>query len=333
MSFTKKRWLITGGCGFVGCNLIGALLKSRLAGSIRILDDLSVGKLGTAEKFAPVVMLHDSTPMIDNGCVEFVRASINESVGDWVKGAQVVVHLAANTGVQPSIEAPRLDLEKNVVGTVNILEAARNAGVSSFIFASSSAPLGRVQPPMHEDLPCRPMSPYGASKLAGEAYCSAYFWSYGLRTISLRFSNVYGPWSQDKGSIVASLVRRAYKGEPWIINGDGSQTRDFIYIDDLVEAVIASADFDRGGEVFQIGTGIETSVRELVDKLRHRLNRDFGIGPGVQFGPPLSGDLPRSFVSIAKARQLLGWAPKWCLDDGLIATLQWYHNYRDKIDI
>ena len=329
MGADAKRWFISGGCGFIGLNLIRVLRERGLAAGIRILDDLSAGRVATLENFVPVERPQDPRPMAD-GRVELVEASITGNVEPWVEGADVVVHLAANTGVQPSIRSPRMDLETNVFGTFNMLEAARRAGTHSFVFASSGAPTGNVRPPIHEDVPCRPLSPYGASKLAGEGYCSAYFWSYGLHTVSLRFSNVYGPWSTHKGSVVALLIRQAFAGEPWVLNGDGAQTRDFIFIDDLVDAVIAAAGFHGGGEIFQVATGRETSVRQLAELLAHRCEEDFGIVPQITFGPPLQGDMPQNFASIAKARRLLGWAPKWTIEDGIAATVRWFGQHRQQ---
>ncbi|HEV2336871.1 MAG TPA: NAD-dependent epimerase/dehydratase family protein [Stellaceae bacterium] len=329
MDASAKRWFITGGCGFIGVNLIRVLRQRGLAAGIRILDDLSAGRVETVGNFVPVEPLRDPRPIAD-GSVELVEASITGDVARWVEGADIIVHLAANTGVQPSIRAPRMDLETNVIGTFNMLEAARRTGTPRFVFASSGAPTGNVTPPIHEDVPCRPLSPYGASKLAGEGYCSAYFWAYGLRTVSLRFSNVYGPWSTHKGSVVALLIRQAFAGEPWILNGDGAQTRDFIFIDDLVEAIIATAGFDGGGEIFQVATGRETSVRQLAELLACQLEADFGIVPRVAFGPPLQGDMAQNFASIAKARRLLGWAPKWAIEDGIAATVRWFGQHRQQ---
>lgn len=330
MAASAKRWLITGGCGFIGVNLIRVLRERGLAAGIRILDDLSAGRVETVENFVPVERLRGPTPMED-GRVELVQASITGDVERWVEGADVIVHLAANTGVQPSIRSPRMDMETNVIGTFNMLEAARRAGISSFVFASSGAPTGKVTPPIHEDVPCRPLSPYGASKLAGEGYCSAYFWGYGLRTVSLRFSNVYGPWSTHKGSVVALFIRQAFAGEPWTLNGDGGQTRDFIFIDDLVDAIIAAAGFDGGGEIFQVATGRETSVRQLAELLAHQFQQDFGIVPQIRFGPPLQGDMAQNFASIAKAGRLLGWAPKWAIEDGIAATVRWFGQHRSEL--
>lgn len=155
----------------------------------------------------------------------------------------IIVHLAANTGVGPSVEDPRHDMEANVIGTFNMLEAARRNNVKRFIFASSGASVGECEPPIHEELAAHPVSPYGAGKLAGEGYCSAYFRTFGLETVSLRFGNVYGPGSSNKNSVITKFIKQALTGEICKIFGDGNQSRDFIYIDDLTNAIMKVANF------------------------------------------------------------------------------------------
>jgi UDP-glucose 4-epimerase len=308
-------------------NLIRILLERDLAVGIRVFDDLSVGHVEAIENFAAVELLTVPRP-IGGGPVEIVQTSITGDLARWIGDADVIVHLAANTSVQASIRSPRNDIGSNVLGTFNMLEAARLAGTPNFVFASSSALAGNAAPPMHEEMVCRPLSPYGASKLAGEGYCSAYFWSYGLRTVSLRFSNAYGPWSTHKGSVVARLIRQALDGERWTLNGDGTQSRDFIFVEDLVAAIIAASRYEGGGEVFQVATERETSVRELADLLRRQIEREFAISPELDFGPPLRGEIQKSFASIAKARELLGWTPAWEIEDGIAATVRWFKERR-----
>jgi UDP-glucose 4-epimerase len=241
------------------------------------------------------------------------------------KGCDVIVHFAANTGVGPSVKDPRSDCMANVLGTLNYLEAARINHVPRFIFASSGAPAGEVEPPIHEELPLHPVSPYGASKLAGEGYCSAYHKTFGIDTVILRFGNVYGPGSLHKSSVVAKFIRQALEGEVLEIYGDGTQTRDFIYIDDLIDAVMLSAaTLGIGGEAFQIATNKETTVgdmsEELVDILR---------GQGVSNitlvnGEKRLGDVARNFADTTKARSRLRWKPKITLTEGLLMTVQYF---------
>ena len=238
---------------------------------------------------------------------------------------EVVVHLAANTGVVPSIDDPRADCMANIVGTLNCLEAARHGTVSRFVFASSGAPLGVVEPPMHEEKAARPCSPYGASKLAGEGYCSAYWHSYGLETVALRFGNVYGPHSSHKSSVVARFIQQALAGEPLVINGDGGQTRDFIYVGDLVQAIRQAATTPGiGGHLFQVATARETTVLELASVLVEVL-RDHGVsGVNLRHGPGRIGDVRRNYSDTSKARHLLGWEARTTLREGLVHTVAWF---------
>ena len=235
----------------------------------------------------------------------------------------IIVHLAANTGVGPSVENPRADMETNVVGLFNMLEAARLSGAGKFIFASSGAPVGEIEPPIHEEVAPHPVSPYGASKLAGEGYCSAYFRTFRLSTIVLRFGNVYGPGSMRKGSIVAKFVKNALRGEVCEIYGDGNQTRDFIYISDLVEAIIKSSDCDCGGEIFQIATSQEHTVNEVALALRAIL-AEHGHSMAIKYGEARIGDVLRNYSDTSKARTMLGWQANYNLSKGLVETVAWF---------
>lgn len=326
------KWLITGGCGFVGVSLIKRLLEVHPDCAVRVVDSLIGGSREDLERVAPVRDIDgEILPMSAPG-VELIRADIRD--GDIAMqaaaGADVIVHLAANTGVQPSIQDPVLDMHCNVSGIVNYLEAARHNEVESFVFSSSSAPIGRTEPPITEEALCRPISPYGASKMAGEAYCSAYYGSFGLKTVALRFSNVYGPLSMRKGSVVALFIRQALAGEPWTLNGDGSQTRDFIHIDDIVSALLAAAYSPHGGEVYQISTQVETSVAEMAAMLSEIFEEEAGVTTTTRFGPPLNADVARSWADITKARNRLGWTPGRELREGLRETVQWFLEERDK---
>ncbi len=330
------KWCITGGCGFIGSNLVAKLVAN--GQTVRVLDDLSVGDRAVLQRISPVkeCAAGDTSTMIDRAdVVELAVGDIcNESdIARSVLGADIVVHLAANTGVAPSVEDPRRDCEANVLGTLNALEAARASGVRRFVFASSGAPLGEVEPPIHERLAPRPVSPYGASKLAGEAYCSAYYRSFGLETVALRFGNVYGPGSPHKSSVVAKFITRAARGLPLQVFGDGSQTRDFVYVLDLLEAILRAAKVDGiGGELFQIATSRETSVHELVQALAPVL-RDAGFGDlAIEHGEPRVGDVARNYADTSKARDILGWSAKMELASGLRETVRWFVAQRDDCD-
>lgn len=326
---TYRNWLITGGCGFIGRTLIELLVRENLANSIRVVDNLCESERSDLSHIGDFTEteFEDLAPMGNLAGVEFVMSDIrnlNEAIECSI-GADVVVHLAANTGVQPSILSPIKDMESNVIGSLNYLEASRLAGVSKFIFASSGAPIGEAEPPIHENLPCRPISPYGASKLAGEAYCSAYHGSYGLNTVVLRFSNVYGPMSGRKGSVVAKFIKQAFDKVDWVVNGGGEQTRDFVYSQDLVNAIICAAQPGiGGGEVFQIATQEETSISCLVEILGRILEREFGLKQKTVIGEELTGDVARNFADISHSRNVLGWTPTTILERGLEHTASWF---------
>ena len=330
------NWLVTGGCGFLGTSLIRSLLEDG-QNAVRVVDNLAVGNredLGAACRFVET-KAEDIGEMPDatgSTPVELVVGDIldAELALKAAQGMDVIVHLAANTGVAPSVEDPRADCLANVIGTFNYLEAARHAGVGRFVSASSGAAVGEVDPPMHEEVSPHPVSPYGASKLAGEGYCSAYFQTFGVETVALRFGNVYGPLSGHKNSAVARFIKRAAGGEVIEIYGDGTQTRDFIYIGDLVRAVkLAATVSEVGGEVFQIATSSETTVLELIDKLLPVLAETGVKDVEVRKTDPRQGDVQRNFADTSKAARMLGWKAEVGLDEGLRNTVEWFMNPAD----
>lgn len=321
------NWLITGGCGFLGTALIARLIKES-KDKIRVLDNLSVG---TKSDLALVAKFSEQS---ENDLSWNRGERVSLIIGDIVdkelalkvaNNADIIVHFAANTGVGPSVENPQLDMTLNVVGTFNYLEAARLNGVPRFIFASSGAPAGEVEPPIHEELPPHPVSPYGASKLAGEGYCSAYNKTFGIDTVMLRFGNVYGPGSVHKNSVVAKFIRQAICGEALEIYGDGSQTRDFIYIDDLINAVLlASSVSNVGGEAFQIATNKETTLGELADLLIKALS-DAGFKNIKLINKERRlGDVMRNYSDTTKARYKLGWCADYSLEFGIKKTVEYF---------
>jgi len=322
------RTVITGGCGFIGSRLTRALLADE-ANSVRIVDNLCVGsREAHAGLSLTEVTLEELSSRRDDefSRVELVVGDVldSEFIAAAVVGADAVVHLAAESGVPISIEKPVESTETNVMGTLSCLEAARGAGIDRFVFASSSAAVGNSEMPVHERRPTSPLSPYGASKLAGEGLCSAYFHAYGINTVALRFGNVYGPGSGHKTSVVAKFIRQAAAGETLEIYGDGSQTRDFIYVDDLVEAIRLAATAEGvGGEVFQIAAGSETTIGELTDALVRVMN-GAGERVKVRYTEPRLGDAQRNYSDTSKARELLRWTPAVDLDEGLRRTADWF---------
>jgi UDP-glucose 4-epimerase len=320
--------LVTGGCGFIGVNLIRRLMDVGDGHRIRVIDNLTVGRREDLSSVGEFIELTESE--IEDFPVhklELVKGDIRDEdlAVKACRGMDAVVHLAANTGVIPSIEDPRMDCVVNVLGTFNYLDACRKSNVKRFVFASSGAPLGEQEPPIHEEMVPRPISPYGASKLCGEAYCSAYYGSFGLETVALRFGNVYGPRSSHKGSVVAKFIRHIMAGETLPIYGDGNQTRDFIYIDDLVDAILLALERPNvGGEVFQIATHKEHTVGEVAEALNRLAEKHVGRKSEIVYEKERKGEVKRNYSDISKARRMLGFEPEVGLEEGLEETFKWF---------
>jgi UDP-glucose 4-epimerase len=301
-------YLVTGGAGFIGINLVRALIP--VAREIRVLDDLSSGK---AEDLKDLP-------------VDFRVGDIRDPqvVEEMTNGVEVVIHLAAHTGVLPSVADPDHDMRVNVAGTLNLLAAAVRHGVKRFIFASTGgAIVGDVSPPVHETMPPQPLSPYGASKLAGEGYCSAFWGSYDLPTVPLRFSNIYGPYSYHKGSVIAKFFRQIIAQEPLTIFGDGEQTRDFLYVTDLCQAIMTAV-YQKivFGQPIQLGTGRETSINTLVELMKNVVGEDHF--PAVVYAPARIGEVRRNFVALDRAKKYLHFSSSTDLSKGLQETWEWF---------
>lgn len=319
------NWLISGGCGFIGRNLILRLLAE--GETIRVIDNCSVCGADDLARVCAVKEIGSGAKAPQKGIVQLVRGDIRDlaTLREACLDMDIFVHLAANTGVPNSVANPDIDFEANTRGTFNALRASHDAGMKRFIFASSGAPAGNAKPPVTEETVPHPISPYGASKLAGEAYCSAWHHCFGLATVALRFSNVYGPWSGHKTSVVAKFLNAALSGKDWEIYGDGSQTRDFIYVDDLVEAIARAAQTPGiGGEIFQISTGHETSLAELAACLASTLKKAGVPAPSIRLEKARPGDMPKNYALPAKAIQMLDWRAQTDLQKGISKTFEWY---------
>lgn len=321
-----ERWLITGGCGFIGRNLIRRLQRESDIG-IRVFDNGSVCDGRHLAEVCAYEPVPDGTLAPSTDKVQLLSGDITNAadVAQAVQHMDVIVHLAANTGVPKSVADPVQDFRFNALGTFTMLNCARSHGGRRFIFASSGAPTGNAVPPITEKAVAAPVSPYGASKLAGEGYCSAWFHCYGLETVALRFSNVYGPYSRHKTSVVAKFINAALRGEEWLVFGDGKQTRDFLFVDDLVEAIwLAAIKPNVGGEIFQISTGVEHSLHALTEALRHALTVCGLKAVPVHHEAIRLGDIVRNFADPSKAERMLGWKAAVPLSEGLARTVRWF---------
>jgi UDP-glucose 4-epimerase len=299
------RALVTGGAGFIGAALVPALAAAGY--DVLVVDDLSVGDPANVERAGAELRTGDVRDL--------------ELVTTAARGCDVVFHLAAGAGVIESVTDPLTNFDQNVRGTLTVLEAARQAEVPRLVFSSSNAPLGANAYPASEDKPVAPLSPYGASKAAGEAYCSAYHGAYGMDAVVVRFSNAYGPGSAHKGNVIPLFIRRMRAGEELVVYGDGDQTRDFVFCEDLAAGLIVAARTPGvGGQIFQLASGVETSLNRLLELL----SAASGISPRVRREPPRPGEILRNYSLIDKARSVLGYSPAVPLEEGLKRTWDWF---------
>lgn len=298
---------ITGGCGFIGTNLI-ALMQKRGGYNIKVFDNESLGTFKNIKEFG----------------VEFVHGDIldYECLVEAIKDSDVVIHLAADTRVMDSIENPEKNFYANVVGSMNILKAMRKHGIRTIINASTGgAILGEVPPPVHEAMMPAPESPYGASKLAVEGYLNAFSCSYGMNACSLRFSNVYGPRSWHKGSVVATFMRQILAGKDIDVYGDGEQIRDYVYIDDLCDGILKALNANISG-VYQLGTGKPTSINQLISLISNTVSPDYTVK--VNYHDARAGEIYKTWCDISKAQKTFGYNPVTILADGIQNTWNWF---------
>jgi UDP-glucose 4-epimerase len=305
------RALVTGGAGFIGSNLVDALLAD--GAEVSVVDDLSRGR---REQVAAAAGFHQ----VDVG--EASLASVIAAVAP-----EIVFHHAAQIDVRRSVSDPVVDTRVNVLGTVNVLDACVRAGVRRVVFASSGGALyGDTDvAPTPETHPCAPASPYGAAKLAGESYGSVFAQVHGLEFVALRYANVYGPRQDPHGEagVVAIFAERLLDGRDVVINGDGGQTRDYVHVDDVVASNLRAAQTARLG-AYNIGTGVECDVNQLYAHIA----RAAGVSRSAQHGPAKPGEQRRSVLDISRAADVLGWRPRVALEEGLSETVAWFASRR-----
>ncbi len=296
--------LVTGGAGFIGSNLVKFLSESGTH-QVTIVDNLSSG-----------------TQPLSLPSVTFVEGDFTDRtiMLPLLIKTDVIVHLAALSGVIDSVNDPRPSFIVNVKGTFQLLCMAKESGVRRFVNASTGgAILGDVNPPISESMAPSPLSPYGASKLAVEGYCSAFTGSYGLPCITLRFSNIYGPISAHKKSVVAAFMKNFLRKEPLVVYGDGTQQRDYLYVGDLVRGIETAIKTEAVG-VYQLGSGKPATLLELIEVLRKEVSGNLS----VHFEGARRGEVLKTWCNISKASQDLAFLPTTSLEKGIRDTLSWF---------
>jgi UDP-glucose 4-epimerase len=285
--------LITGGAGFIGTNLVSRLLRDGNY-EVHVVDNFS----NTANE--------KHLQGRDNLIVHRADLKDESSLSEHLEGMDYVVHLAAHTYVRESIE--------------DLLNRAAKAGVKHFVFASTGAAIGNQTPPIHEEMVAKPISPYGASKLVGEAYCRVFAEISDMHCTALRFSNCYGPYSEHKTSVVAKFIKRIVNDEELEIYGDGTQTRDYLYVGDLGDVFLSIFKADYKFNIFQLASGVETSLNSLIDVLEKKFNRrvrrkylDFN-----------KGEVRYNYADVSKAKKILSFNPETGLEEGISRTVNWF---------
>ena len=302
-----KTALVTGGAGFIGSNLVGALVADDV--TVRVLDDLSTGYAANLE----------SLPEVD-----LVEGSVTDAtaVGNAVRECDAVFHLAASVGNKRSIDNPLFDATTNMLGTLTVLEAAREHGVRKVVYSSSAGIFGELKTlPIAEDHLLDPGSPYGVSKLAGEKAVLAYAKLYDLEGVALRYFNVYGPNQRfdQYGNVIPIFVFQMLCGEPITVFGDGEQTRDFINVADVVQANVKAALAEGVGGAFNIASGTRISINYLVARLAELIGGEVEI----RYGEPRPGDVLHSLADVSAARKILGFDPEVDMTEGLAGYVAW----------
>lgn len=309
-------YVVTGGAGFIGSHLVGALVER--GEQVRVFDDFSTGKKDHIAAYA------DRIEVVEGNLCHL------EEVRRAVEGADYVLHQGALRSVPRSVDNPVASNEVNVGGTLNVLHASKEAGVKRVVSASSSSVYGSCDTfPLREEFNTEPLSPYAVSKLAGEKYCAVFTHLYGLETVSLRYFNVFGPRMDPHSAYSAFIAIFAVgllEGRPLIVHGDGSVSRDWTYIDNVVDANLRAATMPgAAGEAFNVACGDSWDLNRVVQELQTLTGQDGEI----TYGPPRSGDMPKSLASVEKARKLMGYEPLVTATEGLRRTVEWYRQDKE----
>ncbi|WP_394739965.1 GDP-mannose 4,6-dehydratase [Natronococcus roseus] len=318
------RVLVTGGAGFIGGHLAESFAKA--GHDVTVLDNLDpYYDTGIKER---TIELGRAAAAEGEGVYALVEGDVRDAtlVDELVGDADVVYHQAAQAGVRTSVDNPRKPNSINVDGTLNVLDAARETDLERVVLASSSSVYGKPESlPYDEDQSTRPVSPYGVSKLAAEQYARVYGEVYGLPTVSLRYFTVYGPRMRPNMAI-SNFVSRCLNGEPPVIYGDGAQTRDFTYIDDVVGVNRQLLDDDSAdGEVVNVGSTDTVDVRTLAELVRDEIDPSLGL----EYGERRTGDAEHTHADVSKARELLGYEPSTSIREGVSQFIDWYRRNRD----
>jgi UDP-glucuronate 4-epimerase len=315
-----KNILITGGAGFIGSHLVDHLLAEG-RWRVTVVDDFN-------DSYEPEIKQQNVQAHRKHPDYELHEADIRDRQAlervFWQTQFDIIVHLAARAGVRPSLAHPQLYVDTNINGTMNLLELARNNGVRQFVFGSSSSVYGvNEKVPFSEDDPIfHPISPYAATKAAGELLCHTYSHLYGLRCLCLRFFTVYGA-RQRPDLAIHKFARLISQGKPIPVFGDGTTRRDYTYIDDIIAGVRAAIDYRQSDfEVINLGESQTVELRELISLLE----KELGIQAKIDHQPLQPGDVPQTFADITKARRLLGYNPQTRIEDGIKKFVEWFRH-------